>query len=125
MPSFCGLDCAKCDACVATAKNDDAMRAKVAEAWSKAYNATIAPAQINCTGCKSDGVKFYYCENMCEIRQCASGKKLGTCAECPDYSCERLTGFFKLAPIAKENLDALRKAKPSKKGCKGKKSGGR
>ena len=115
MIAFCGIDCSKCKALVATEKNDDALRAQVAAEWAKAYNAPITADQINCTGCKSEGVKFVYCENMCEIRKCSNGRKLETCADCADFACERLTGFFKMAPEAQKELEGLRQKKGSKK----------
>lgn len=111
MIAYCGLDCSKCDAFVATERNDDAMRARIAEQWSKQFGAAIPPAAINCTGCKSDGVKLDYCANMCEIRKCALPRKVATCADCPDYGCETLSAFFEKAPAAKESLEALRKKK--------------
>jgi hypothetical protein len=108
MIAYCGLDCSKCGAFLATQSNDDALRAKTAEEWSKAYGVDIKPEKINCTGCQSDGVKFDYCENTCEIRKCAHERKVGTCADCGDYACEKLGEFFKMAPNAKESLDSLR-----------------
>jgi hypothetical protein len=108
MTAYCGLDCSKCGAFLATAANDDALRAKTAEEWSKAFKVEIAPASINCTGCTSDGIKFHYCENMCEIRKCAQGHKVSTCADCGDYGCEKIKGFQEMAPEAKANLEALR-----------------
>ena len=112
MIAYCGLDCSKCGAFLATAANDDALRAKTSEEWSKAFGAEIPPESINCTGCSSDGVKFDYCANTCEIRKCASTNKVTTCADCADYACGDLTEFFKMAPAAKETLDALRSKKP-------------
>ena len=35
----CGLDCEKCDARLATVNDDDALRRKTAELWSKLNNA--------------------------------------------------------------------------------------
>jgi hypothetical protein len=110
--SCCGLVCSDCGAFKATAADDDAMRAKVSEEWSKSYSVQIPPESINCTGCTSDGVKFQYAENKCEIRKCAVGRNLHTCAECGDYACDKLGEFFKTVPAAKENLDALRPKKP-------------
>ena len=112
MIACCGLVCTDCGAFKATAADDDAMRAKVSEEWTKAFNAQIPPESINCTGCNSDGVKFHYCESMCEIRKCAHGRDLRTCAECNDYACDKLGEFLKAAPAAKQNLDALRSEKP-------------
>jgi hypothetical protein len=106
--AYCGLDCEKCDAFVATAKNDDALRAATAEKWAKAFNAPLTAPDINCTGCRSAGVKFGYCERMCEIRKCASGKGFATCADCPDFSCKTLEGVLTQAPQAREALEKLR-----------------
>lgn len=46
----CGLDCEKCDARVATVTNDDALREKTADLWTKLNGVTITPEMINCTG---------------------------------------------------------------------------
>jgi hypothetical protein len=113
MIGYCGLDCSKCEAYIATARNDDAMRARTAEQWSKQYGAEMSPASINCTGCRSDGAKLNYCENMCEIRKCALPRKVDTCADCPDYGCEALQGFLKMAPAAKEALETIRNRRPN------------
>ncbi|NLH18270.1 MAG: DUF3795 domain-containing protein [Phycisphaerae bacterium] len=109
MIGYCGLDCQKCGAFIATQKNDDALRAQVAEEWARLYNAPIKPEHINCTGCKAPGVKTYYCDQLCEIRKCARPKSIATCAACADYPCPRLDELHKAAPEAKTNLDALRK----------------
>jgi len=108
MIAFCGLNCTKCEAFIATQNNDDMLRAKLAQEWTKLYNVTIQPEQINCTGCLSDGVKISYCEHMCEIRKCAKENKLNTCADCSDYACNKLDEIFKFTSEAKNNLDILR-----------------
>jgi hypothetical protein len=111
MIAYCGLDCDKCDAFIATANNDDAVRARVAEVWAREYNVSIRPEDINCTGCKSDGPRVHYCESMCEIRKCAIKKNLSTCAACMDYPCKSLEDtILGHAPEAKARLDALCKA---------------
>jgi len=107
--AYCGLDCGKCDAFIATAKNDNALRVATAEKWSKAFNAPLTAADINCTGCSSAGVKLGYCERMCEIRKCATGKSLATCADCPDFSCKTLEGVLSNAPHARKTLEVLRR----------------
>ncbi len=109
MIGYCGLDCDRCEAFIATQKNDDALRVKVAAEWAKSYNAPIKPEHINCTGCKSEGVKTYYCEQLCEIRKCAMSKSFSTCADCSDYSCALLAPVLAAAPQAKTNLEGLRK----------------
>ena len=109
MIGYCGLDCEQCGAFIATQNNDDALRVKVAEEWARLYNAPIKPEHINCTGCQSTGVKTYYCDQMCEIRKCATKKSVSTCADCSDYACSALNAILRQAPQAKARLDALRK----------------
>lgn len=105
----CGLDCETCPTFRATRENDDALRARTAAEWSRMYSADIKPADINCRGCNSvEGPHFSYCAGMCEIRKCARTRELVTCAECADYTCDKLEGFFKLAPEARANLEARR-----------------
>lgn len=108
MIAFCGLDCTKCEAFIATARNDDALRGEVAKKWAETYNAPITPEYIHCTGCRSTGVKIAYCEHMCEIRKCALDRKVGTCAECSDFPCRHLDQIFKTAPHARKTLQSLR-----------------
>lgn len=83
MIAFCGLDCEKCDAYIATKNNDQMLREKTAKLWSKLNNAPIRPEHINCEGCRMNGVKTVYCENLCAIRQCALEKGVETCGNCP------------------------------------------
>jgi len=99
----CGLDCAACSARVATLTNDDALRAKVAEQWSKDYHADITAADINCVGCLEDGVHIGHCDE-CEIRGCVVSRGLHNCAQCDDFACEQAEQFFQYVPQAKKNL---------------------
>jgi len=107
MLAYCGLNCSSCDAFLATQEDNDDRREKIAKNWSKMYNADIKPEQINCSGCKSDGVKFFHCD-MCEIRQCCISNNVDNCAACEKYICETLAGFIKLAPEAGKALEKLR-----------------
>ncbi len=52
MIGYCGLDCEKCDAYLATIYDDNALREKTAK-----NNAPILPEHINCDGCRMDGKK--------------------------------------------------------------------
>jgi hypothetical protein len=108
MIACCGLDCSQCGAYQATQENDDAKRAAVAKDWSKLYGISVKPEQVNCDGCLSDGQKFYYCAEMCEIRRCCVQKELANCAACEGYACDKLEGFLALAPHARKALDRLR-----------------
>ncbi len=100
--AYCGLDCETCEARIATANDDDALRVKVAKLWSELNGVEITPEMINCAGCRIDGVKTPYCDSLCPIRQCAMNKKVETCGSCCDLeTCE------KVGMIIKNNEDAL------------------
>jgi hypothetical protein len=94
---------------VATQKNDDAERKRVAEIFSKQYGKEFRAEEINCDGCVSGGARvFSYC-GVCEIRKCCKGKGVGNCASCGDYACVRLAGLFGKYDKAKETLDEIRR----------------
>ncbi|MDE7394875.1 MAG: DUF3795 domain-containing protein [Clostridiales bacterium] len=82
--AYCGLNCEKCDARIATLHNDNALREKVARLWSEMNGVEITPEMINCEGCRMDGVKTPFCNSLCPIRQCALGKALETCGDCSE-----------------------------------------
>ncbi|HYE82032.1 MAG TPA: DUF3795 domain-containing protein [Clostridia bacterium] len=105
----CGIECHNCDAYTATRNNDDELRKKTAENWSKMFNADIQPQDVNCLGCGSE-VLFAYCHD-CNIRKCNVDKAQENCSKCNDYNCDKLTDFFKMAPDAKNILDSLRTQK--------------
>ena len=106
MIAYCGLDCEKCDAYIATKNNDQALREKTAKLWSKLNNVTILPEHINCEGCRTNGVKTYYCDTLCAIRQCAMKKSVSTCGDCAQMEqCE------KVAVVIGNNADALKNLK--------------
>lgn len=103
--AYCGLDCEKCDARKATLANDDALREKVARLWSELNGAEITPEMINCEGCRADGAKTPYCDSLCPIRQCALGKAIETCGECPAMSgCQTVGMMLSNKAEAAENL---------------------
>ena len=58
--SYCGLDCEKCDARMATLNNDNSLREKVAKLWSKMNGVEITAEMINCEGCRENGVKLLF-----------------------------------------------------------------
>ena len=95
MVAYCGLDCRKCDAYVATINDDWKLRKKTAEKWSKLNNAQILPEHINCHGCRADGIKTVFCQDICAIRKCALKKKVEACKKCPDMKeCETIQTFL-------------------------------
>jgi len=103
----CGLNCATCDARIATLADNLELRIQTAEKWKIMYNANITAEMIHCTGCREDGVKFGHCE-QCEIRRCAISKNFKTCAQCDKLQdCMLLKHIHQHVPEALENLMSL------------------
>lgn len=103
---YCGLDCEKCDARIATLNDDAKLRQKTAALWSKLNNAEITKDMINCIGCRINGVHTPFCGEICHIRKCAMNKKFNTCADCEKiHSCETL------GAITNKNKQALKNLK--------------
>lgn len=105
MIAYCGLDCGKCDAYLATINNDQALREKTAKLWSELNNAPILPEHINCEGCRVDGIKTVFCDSLCGIRQCALKKGVMTCGDCLDLEkCQTIKPTISGNPDALKNL---------------------
>ena len=105
MIAYCGLHCETCDAYLATINNDQALREKTAKLWAELNNAPILPEHINCQGCRVDGVKTVYCENLCKIRQCALKRGVTTCGDCPEIdACQTVGIVIANNPAVLENL---------------------
>lgn len=103
--AYCGLDCEKCDAYLATINDDQALREKTAKLWAELNNAPILPEHINCQGCRADGVKTVFCDQLCEIRQCALKKGVATCGDCTDLeNCQTVGMILVNNPDALKNL---------------------
>jgi hypothetical protein len=94
--AYCGLDCEKCDAYLATVKKDAALQAEVAARWR------MKPEQIECMGCKSATPLF-----NCTLKKCASKRGVPTCAHCTDFTtCS--DEQWKRFPKLREAAEALR-----------------
>ena len=109
--SFCGINCISCPAYVAKKTNNNDLRIKTAKKWSS-IGFEITSEQVNCDGCKNnDGILLLHC-NDCKVRNCAMTKTIMTCAECPDYYCEKLVNLWKeiQTPEAKIKLDEIRRS---------------
>ena len=104
--AYCGLDCERCEAYIATKNDDDILRNKVAKEWSELNNVDIKPEMINCDGCRTDGRKTVYCDSLCPIRQCALGKNMETCG-----SCDEMMTCSKVKIVIGNNGEALRNLK--------------
>ena len=103
----CGIDCARCDAYIATMNNDIKALQKMADAAKEQFNIEFTADQSRCTGCSSDGVKIGYTD-QCAVRACALEKGVENCAYCGDFGCETIAGFLEKAPKAKANLEKIR-----------------
>lgn len=106
MIGFCGLDCEKCDAYIATIHDDQALREKTAKLWAQLNNAPVLPEHIHCMGCRMNGAKTVFCESLCGIRKCALQKGFATCADCPELETCPTVGA-----ILENNLSALENLK--------------
>ena len=109
MIAYCGIDCSKCETYLATQANSDTERKKVAEKCFVQYEIVIKPEQINCTGCKSDGIKCLFAESMCEIRKCNIEKSNPHCAACSEYKCEKLEIIIASAPLIGKALERIKR----------------
>jgi hypothetical protein len=118
MLGYCGVECSKCTAYIATINNDDELRRRYAAEQSEFFGMEILPEQINCVGCLEDGAHLGYC-SMCEIRRCCRERGFKTCAECNEYVCEDLKRVYMVmsevfgkaqdgVAEAKINLDKIR-----------------
>jgi hypothetical protein len=107
MIAYCGLDCTECPAYIATKANDDKLREEAAKIWTEQYKHEIRADQINCTGCKSEGKRFFFCR-ICGIKKCAEEKGVENCAHCPDFGCEKIEGLMQMDPNVKKALEGQR-----------------
>ena len=108
MIGYCGLDCEKCDAYIATVDDDQALREKTAKLWAELNNALILPEHINCEGCRMNGVKTVFCDSLCGIRKSALNKGVSTCGDCSELeTCPTVGAILEHNLVALENLKGL------------------
>ncbi len=104
---FCGIICSECPVFIATRKNNDRERERIALMFSKQYEKRYGKEDIRCAGCTTgSSLVFNYCET-CEIRKCGKERKLRNCAFCPDYPCPRLSELFSKCGKARTVLDDI------------------
>lgn len=101
--SCCGIKCKECPIYVATEKNDDAMRIKLAKDYSTEQCA-FTKDDMNCKGCHSEIDEDSKMCGNCDVRKCAHGKDILTCAECKSYPCNLID---KYVPVESENRKTL------------------
>jgi len=105
--AYCGIDCSVCPAYIATRKVDVTELEKVAQEWTKIFGKEITPESVACDGCATGSERVSgYCQ-ACEVRTCAIGRGVVTCAHCDEYVCDTLEACpaFK---AGRETLDKIR-----------------
>ena len=107
--AYCGLDCAKCDAYIATQAGDTERMKQIADRWTRELKTDFSIEEILCDGCRSNRISGW-CQRICSIRPCAEQKRLETCAQCSEYQCENLKRFLLDEPDAKEYLEEIRRS---------------
>jgi hypothetical protein len=106
--AYCGLACHECGAYLATISDDDRKRSEVAKQWSKEYESSIRPEDIDCLGCLLPNERLFgYCR-QCKIRSCAIALNVENCAHCDSFGCEKVAFILNAVPEAKARLDAIR-----------------
>lgn len=106
---FCGIVCSECPVFIATSKDDDTERKRVAELFTKQYEREYKPEDISCNGCISDSERIFSFCSVCGVRRCGRERRVANCAYCAEYPCEKLNEVFNVYPKAKANLDEQRK----------------
>jgi len=114
--AYCGLDCSRCPALIATREGDMETLAAVAAKWSSDTGREIVVESILCDGCKSGSGRINTFCAVCVIRDCASGRGYETCAHCGEYACDRLKGFPAFKAEGRAGLDRIRELLLDNKG---------
>jgi hypothetical protein len=111
MIAYCGLICTDCEAYVATQANDLALLEKLAQRARDEWGMANATAESTmCDGCLSSSDRLCgYCFE-CAVRACGQARGMANCAYCDDYGCDKLEGFWAIAPNARATLTTIRAA---------------
>ena len=109
--AYCGLDCGKCRAFIATKTNNQKLAGEIAKLWSNSIEGIYTVDDIWCDGCNSNRLHGFCAK--CPVRICANNRRLENCGECPDYLCDKLQDLYdswiESSPLeAKKNLEKLR-----------------
>ena len=110
--AICGLICNDCPAFIATQKNDDKEKKRIAELWSTDKE-ILKPEDITCYGCldeKKTQTKFC---SICNVKHCGFEMDVINCAYCNSYPCEKLEKLWGYIHSleAKETLERISKLK--------------
>jgi hypothetical protein len=81
---FCGYDCGHC----AARSDDRAERQKLVDGWKRLFGHQKYTADnVRCDGCRA-GARL--ADTECMVRPCAVERKVESCADCPDFPCDKV-----------------------------------
>lgn len=114
MIAYCGLDCDGCPIHIATLERNrskqQAMRIEIARICTHQYGMNLSPEEVtDCDGCRSQLERMFSGCVRCQIRKCAVGRNLESCAFCVDYDCQNLLKHFETDPAARTRLESMRR----------------
>ena len=108
--SYCGILCNECPVFIATAGNDEQMKARLAGEYSNERH-KFSAADIKCYGCFWEGAcNSKICGN-CEIRVCAAARAVKNCGYCSDYPCSHINAHVREGSENRKRLDKMREVR--------------
>ena len=105
----CGIECQECEARKVTIKKNRKLKDAYTIKCCHLFNSPgLTFEDINCMGCRTEGLKSKYCGDICEIRKCVEFKGLNTCGDCIDIDfCDIINIIFESNPQCKKNIYPL------------------
>jgi hypothetical protein len=110
--AVCGLDCAVCEAYLATQANDEGWKKRVAADWQATYHIPeVSLVDVTCDSCLATSGRLSKHCYECDIRLCGIARGLPNCAYCPDFTaCDKLNRFFEFVPAVRSTLTEIRRS---------------
>ena len=108
--AVCGLDCAECEAYLATQANDEEWKKRVAAGWETTYHIPeVSLIDVTCDSCLATSGRLSKHCYECDIRLCGIARGLPNCAYCSDFeTCAKLNRFIEFVPAVKSTLTDIR-----------------
>jgi len=111
--AYCGLTCKSCPIYWASRITDKEIQKKMRTTIAQLCNQEFGTSYdyrdiIDCNGCRSKTGILFSGYSECDIRNCAQEKDMETCAQCPEYICEKLEKLYKTDSTGKTWLDIIK-----------------